>query len=62
VPCFAFAETLSGVAVGIGMRPFGSAVTALIVLWLVDIELNHGHYSDVAMSIARELARSIGIR
>jgi hypothetical protein len=39
------------------MRFFGSAVVALIVLWIVDLELNHGHYADVAMTIARGLAR-----
>jgi hypothetical protein len=44
------------------MKVFGSAVIALIVLWLIDMELNHGHYADVAMTIARGLARSVGIR
>ncbi|MBR1237550.1 hypothetical protein [Bradyrhizobium sp. AUGA SZCCT0182] len=44
------------------MKFFGSAVTALIVLWLIDKELNHGHYTQSALAVLRGLARSIGIR
>jgi hypothetical protein len=43
------------------MRLFGSAVIAVIVLWLIDIELNHGHYAHVALTVARGVARSIGL-
>src|ERR1700736_84597 len=34
------------------MRLFGSAVVGLIVLWLIDMELNHGRYADVALTAA----------
>jgi hypothetical protein len=40
----------------------GHAGIALIVLWLVDMELNQGHYADVTLTVARGVARSIGIR
>jgi hypothetical protein len=46
----------------INMKVFGSAVIALGVLWLIDVELNHGRYADVALTAARGLMRSIGIR
>jgi hypothetical protein len=44
------------------MKVFGSAVIALIVLWLIDMEINHGRYADSALTVARGLMRSIGIR
>jgi hypothetical protein len=44
------------------MRLIGSAVVALIVLWLVDMEFNYGHYTDAVLTVARGLCRSIGIR
>jgi hypothetical protein len=44
------------------MRLFKSALIALVVLWLVDKAFNHGHYADAALTVARGLARSIGVR
>jgi hypothetical protein len=44
------------------MRFFGSAIVALLILWTVDLEMNHGRYFDLALAAARGLGRSIGIR
>jgi len=44
------------------MKLLGSTIVALAVLWLIDKELNHGHYTDAVLTLARGLARSIGIR
>jgi hypothetical protein len=42
------------------MRLCGSAVIALIVLWLIDTELNHGQYTGVVLTVVRGLSRSVG--
>jgi hypothetical protein len=60
--CFAFYWNFGNRRACLNMRHFGSAVIALIVLWLVDLELNHGRYTEVVLTAARGLARSIGIR
>jgi hypothetical protein len=56
---FAFCWNIKKRRACLNMRFFGSAVIALIVLWFVDMELNHGHYTDLALTAARGLARSI---
>ena len=44
------------------MRILGSTIIALVALWLVDMLLNQGHYADVALTVARAVARSMGLR
>ena len=41
---------------------FASAAVALIVLYLVDLELNKGRYADMLLSALRGMARSMGIQ
>ena len=42
------------------MRIFGSAAIALIALYLIDQELTNGRYTDAAIALVRQIARSIG--
>jgi hypothetical protein len=44
------------------MKAVAAAFVALFILWVVDVNLNGGRYTEVAMQMIRLGASSIGIR
>jgi hypothetical protein len=44
------------------MKAVAAAFVALFILWVVDVNLNGGRYTEVAMQMIRLAASSIGIR
>jgi hypothetical protein len=44
------------------MKAVAAAFVALFILWVVDVNLNRGRYTEVAMQMIRLGASSIGIR
>jgi hypothetical protein len=44
------------------MKAVAAAFVALFILWAVDVNLNGGRYTEVAMQMIRWVASSIGIR
>jgi hypothetical protein len=43
------------------MKAVAAAFVALFILWVVDVNLNGGRYTDVVMRMIRSVASSIGI-
>jgi hypothetical protein len=43
------------------MRLFGSAIIAVVVLFLVDLEVYNGRYSSAAFLMIRNVGRSLGV-
>jgi len=44
------------------MKAVTAAFVALFILWVVDVNLNGGRYTDVVMQMIRSAASSSGIR
>jgi hypothetical protein len=44
------------------MKAVTAAFVALFILWVVDVNLNGGRYTDVVMGMIRSVASSIGVR
>jgi hypothetical protein len=44
------------------MKAVTAAFVALFILWVVDVNLNGGRYTEVVMQMIRSLASSSGIR
>lgn len=44
------------------MKPVAAAFVAVFILWVVDVNLNGGRYTEVTMRMIRLGASSIGIR
>jgi len=44
------------------MKAVAAAFVALFILWVVDVNLNGGRYTEVVMQVIRAGASSIGIR
>jgi hypothetical protein len=44
------------------MKALAAVLVALFILWVVDVNLNGGRYTEVVMQMIRLGASSIGIR
>jgi hypothetical protein len=44
------------------MKAVTAAFVALFILWVVDVNLNGGRYTDVAVRMIRSTVSSIGVR
>jgi hypothetical protein len=44
------------------MKAVAAAFVALFILWVVDVNLNGGRYTDAAVRAIQPVASSIGVR